>query len=240
MPWKDLNATGEISGEGDQLTGRWPVVLGAGGCAKVDETGAVVEHFPDAVGIELVMHSWIYEHADGTVIVDAPGGEPLNGGQRYVTPIGTPVIYFPEDRLLFDPVRFDFKRMGAVPAVRILATEPDRVLVGLVPSFEGDETVALYDYYAGATLERQQASIEMLRIVEPDYSPHLTEGADPTQFDVALCFAADDGHWSAYAIGADHKDPRLELVLRGTGDRARAQALLEAELVSRRSHAIAP
>lgn len=240
MPWSQMRATGEISGAGEELTGAWPVHLAAGGCAKVDHTGTVLEEFPDAVSLELVAQTWLVEGSDGSITADAPGGDPLSGGVRYAMPSGNPVIYFPEERTLFDPVRLDFKRMGAVPAVRILATEADRMLLGLVPSFEGDETVALYDYYAGETRERRQQSIEVLRVDEPAYSPHIAEGAEPTSWEVVLCFSADEGHWSAYALDGESNAPRLDLVLRGTGDAQRAVRLLEAELVSRRSHELAP
>lgn len=240
MPWSKLGGTGEISGDGDELTGAWPVQLAAGGCAKVDQTGTVIEEFPDALSIELVVQTWLIEQADGTILADAPGGDPLAGGVRYTLPSGAPVIYFPADRMLFDPVRLDFKRLGAVPAVRILATEADRMLLGLVPSFEGDETVALYDYYAGETRERRQRSVDVLRVDEPAYSPHLADGTDPESWEVVLCFDADAGHWSAYSLEVEQDATRLELVLRGTGDVARATKLLEAELVSRRSHELAP
>ncbi|MCA8980294.1 MAG: hypothetical protein KDC14_09730, partial [Planctomycetes bacterium] len=236
MPWADMRATGAISGNGDEVTGRWPVRLAAGGCAKVDHVGNVIEEFPDAAALELVVHTWILEDADGSITAFAPGGEPLTGGERYAAPAGSPLIYFPADRTLFDPVRLDFKRMNAVPSVRLLATDPDRVLLGLVPSFEGDETVALYDYYAGETRERRQRSIEVLRVDEPAYSPHVAEGLDAQSWQVVLCFAADDDHWSAWALDGGPREPRLGLVLRGTGDRDRAVKLLEAELVSRRSH----
>lgn len=240
MPWSDLRRTGEIEGDGASMTGAWPAQLTVGGCAKVNQVGEVIESYPDAVALELVMQTWIIEDADGLLLVDAPGGEPMSGGVRYAGPQGAPLVYFPDERMLFDPLTLDFKRMTAVPSVRVLATEDQRLLLGLVPTFDGDETVALYDYYAGTTLERQQTWIERLSVREPAYSPHLQEGVEPTKWEVILCFAASDGHWSAYAINTDREAPRLELVLRGTGDLERATRLLEAELVSRLSHEMAP
>jgi hypothetical protein len=240
MPWQQIRGTAEISGDGAELTGLWPVKLAVGGCAKVDHTGATVEQFPGAVAIQLVVQTWIIESEDGSLFVDAPGGEPLDGGVRYAAPNGAPLVYFPEDRMLFDPVHLDFKRLGAVPDARILTAADGELLLGLVPIFEGDETVALYDYYGGATLERRQRTIEVIQITEPAYSPHLDEGGEPANWDVVIGFAADEDRWSAYALGRDVREPRLELVLRGTGDETRARRLLEAELVSRRSHELAP
>jgi len=240
MPWAEIRASGEITGEGDELHGLWPVRLVYGGCAKVDQVGTIVEEFPDAVAIQLVVQTWIIESADGSLFVDAPGGEPLTGGVRYAAPSGAPLVYFPEERMLFDPVRLEFRRMGAVPKARILTGADDELLIGLVPSFEGDETFALYDFYASATLERRQRTIDVIEITEPAYSPHLSDGSEPSQWSVVLCFSADEGHWSAYALEGGPKEPYLGLVLRGTGDETRARRLLEAELVSRRSHQLAP
>lgn len=240
MPWIDMRPTGDVRLEDDVWSGVWPVVLQSGGCAKVDHTGATVEEFPDAKRLELVGGCWIHEDALGDVTVEAPAGDPLTGGRRYVAPGGAPLIYLPAERAMFDPQTLETKRMDSVPNVRLLSGGDERFLLGVVPTFDNDATVALYDYYAGETRDRRLDAVNVVHVVEPSTSPHVQRGDEPLQIYVVLAESADDDRWTAYELVPHEGGARLQAMLSGTGGREWAQRLLEAELVSRHSHDVEP
>ena len=242
MPWTELFKAHEIDlADPQAITGAWPVQLSSGGYAKVDHAGVPIESWPDAVFMQLVDYSWVVEHADGNTDVDAPGGEPLTGGARYLTRGDDYLVYFGAERLVFQPVGTVFKDLSSAPAVKVLATRDGRRLMALVPSFKDDPTVALYDFYSGETRETQQSKIDAHHLIEAATSPHVSAGAEPMHWDVILAFDADNEHWTAYELelGTDASDPKLTKFLTGTGDEPHALQVLEAELISRHSHALA-
>lgn len=240
MPWVDMRPTGDVQLNDGVWSGVWPVVLAEGGCAKVDHAGETIRAYPDAVRLELVGGCWIHEDALGDVTVEAPAGDPLTGGVRYVAPGGAPLIYLPQERAMFDPQTLETKRMDSVPNIRVLSAGDERFLLGIVPTFDNDATVALYDYYAGETRDRRLEAVNVVHVVEPPTSPHVQRGDAPLEVWAVLAEAADEDRWTAYELVPHQGGARLQEILSGTGGREWAHRLLEAELVSRHSHDVAP